>query len=87
MTAALPVVTINGKEFRQNDFVMNQEMTEIEAETINKNPFLTGLKAEIIEVEEPEREQLIKEAKELGIDFPKNISNKKLQEKINEHKQ
>ncbi|MFA5572131.1 MAG: hypothetical protein WDA42_03410 [Candidatus Bathyarchaeia archaeon] len=61
---------------------MTQRLEEFEAERINNNPYLTGLKAELIE----EKSTVRAEADELGIKYPAKISDEKLQEKIDELK-
>jgi len=66
---------------------MEQVLSELEAKSINDNPFLSQLKAELIPEKTKEkeyRETLIEKAKSLGINFPKNISDEKLEQKIKE---
>lgn len=82
MTVALPTITHNGKQYMKGEGVMTQTLDELEAERINRKPYLTGFKAELIEDKSPVRV----EADELGIKYPAKISDAKLQEKIDEFK-
>lgn len=85
----LSKTTVNGKEYFKNDYVRDVEITEREAEFNNKHPNLTGCKYELIE-NDPKKElraKLFKEAEELGMKVPKNISTDKLQQKIDDELQ
>lgn len=97
----LSKTTVNGKEYFKNDYVRDVEITEREAEFNNKHPNLTGCKYIISpkdeiyinhrdEPNDPKKElraKLFKEAEELGIKVPKNISTDKLQQKIDDELQ
>lgn len=88
MTVALPVMTHNGKQYQQGAYVMTSSLTQEEADHINNSPYLTGLKATLIEEAAKEPESPIEmdaakaEADALGLKYQKNISLEKLIEKI-----
>lgn len=79
---ALPVMTINGKKYREGDVFGEVVISDREYKTLNSNPSITGLKYEEIKDSNPIRD----EADRLGIQYRNNISDEKLQEKINELK-
>ena len=81
-TVAIPVMTINGQKYREGEFWADVNISEMEYKTLNSNSQITGLKYEEIKETNPIKD----EADSLGIKYHKNISDEKLQEKINEFK-
>lgn len=79
---ALPMMTINGKKYREGEYWADVNISEMEFKTLNGNSQITGLRYEYIEDSNPIKD----EADKLGIKYHKNISDEKLQEKINEFK-
>lgn len=51
---ALPVMTINGKKYREGDVFGEVVISDREYKTLNSNPSITGLKYQKIEEEEKE---------------------------------
>lgn len=79
--------THNGKQYKEGDELGEVVLTVQEAKILNDNPYIDCCKYELIEGESNEEfEALKKEAKELGINFPKNITIEKLKEKIEKAK-
>jgi hypothetical protein len=79
--------THNGKSYVKGEVIGEVTLTVQEAKILNDNPNLDCCSYELIKDEKQDKlEALKKEAKELGINFPKNINEEKLQEKINKAK-
>lgn len=79
---AIPVMTINGEKYREGEYWADVTISEMEFKTLNGNKQITGLRYEEIKETNPVRD----EADNLGIKYHKNISDEKLQDKINEFK-
>lgn len=79
---ALPRMTINGNMFKEGDEFGVVNISETEFKFLNEHPQITGLKYEEIKETNPIKD----EADSLGIKYHKNISDEKLQDKINEFK-
>lgn len=79
--------THNGKSYGKGEVIGEVTLTIQEARILNDNPNIDCCVYELIKDEKSDKlEALKKEAKELGINYPKNITEDKLIEKINKAK-